>query len=287
MDVRFWTKSARPSRINHRRHNPHVAPLELTGKTIVVTRAAHQAEPFIRAIEAEGGTAILFPTISIKPPDSWDSCDRAIDSLHMYDGIIFTSANGVEFFVKRLDTRKISIQALTPKTICVVGEKTKEAVERFGLRVTTMPEKFTALDLANALREENLRGKSFLFARGNLGKDALPEVLKTLGASVDSVIVYQTCKPPRENVDGIQAMLMEKKIDAITFTSPSTFKNFIELFSPGILEELRPLTAIAVIGPVTAKAVKESGFSVDVLAKESTVDSLVSAIVEYVHRRQS
>jgi len=264
-----------------------MAPLGLSGKTIVVTRAAHQAEPFIRAIEAEGGTAIPFPTITIKPPDSWDPCDRAIDSLHMYDGIIFTSGNGVEFFTKRLDTRKKSIQELAPKMICVVGEKTKQAVERFGLRVTTMPEKFTALDLANALRQEDLHGKSFLFARGNLGKGTLPEVLKTLGANVDSVIVYQTCKPPRENVDHIQTMLMDRKIDVITFTSPSTFKNFIELFPLGTLEELRPSMAIAVIGPVTAKAVTESGFSVDMFAKESTAESLVRAIVEYVHRRHS
>ncbi len=264
-----------------------MASLGLTGKTIVVTRAAHQAEPLILAIEAEGGTVIPFPTISIEQPESWDPCDRAIDSLHMYDGIVFTSTNGVEFFAKRLDIRKRSIQELAPKMICVVGEKTKQAVERFGLRVTTMPERFTALDLANALREENLRSKSFLFARGNLGKNTLPEVLKTLGASVDSVIVYQTCKPPHEDVDRIRAMLMNREIDIVTFTSPSTFKNFIDLLSAGILEETRPKTAVAVIGPVTAKAVAESGFTVDVLAEESTVDSLVHAIVEYVHRRQS
>ena len=73
--------------------------MDLTGKTILVTRAAHQAEEFARAIERYGGTPILFPTIDVQPPKSWEECDRAIDGISRYDGFLFASANAVSFFL--------------------------------------------------------------------------------------------------------------------------------------------------------------------------------------------
>ena len=83
--------------------------MNLSGKTILVTRAAHQAASAVRIIERHGGTAIVFPTIEILPPPSWDACDRTLNILHMYDGIIFTSTNGVEFFFQRYQERNISV----------------------------------------------------------------------------------------------------------------------------------------------------------------------------------
>ena len=59
--------------------------LALSGKTILVTRSAHQSDGFVRAIEEHGGTAIVFPTIEIIAPLSWDQCEKAIASLYMYD----------------------------------------------------------------------------------------------------------------------------------------------------------------------------------------------------------
>ena len=78
----------------------------IANKTILITRAAHQAPEFADALRRLGGTPVLFPTIEIVAPASWDECDRAIDALYMYDGIIFTSRNGVEFFMRRLHERE-------------------------------------------------------------------------------------------------------------------------------------------------------------------------------------
>lgn len=90
--------------------------------------------------------------------------------------------------------------------------------------------------------------------------------------------------PKRENVDRIKILLAKNQIDVLTFTSPSTFKNFIELFSSEHITQGRRHLAIAVIGPVTAKAVKEFGFEIDIIPRESTIESLVEAITQYFSR---
>lgn len=254
--------------------------MTLSGKNILVTRASHQAQEFVRLIEQSGANAILFPTIEITPPLSWEKCDTAIDGLYMYDGLIFTSRNGAEFFFQRYSERGEDTAILKAKKIFAVGEKTKQTVEQQGLKVTVMPEKFTSSDLAKAIEQEDLHGKSFLFPRGNLGKDILQDNLKLLGAHVDAVTVYQTEPPKQQDVDNIKKMLFNEKIDIITFTSPSTFKNFIELFTNDERKFINQKSAIAVIGPVTAEAIEKAGLEVDVIAKESTVESLLRTIAD-------
>jgi len=252
--------------------------MTLSGKTILITRAAHQAADFVRAIEQHGGIAITFPTIEILPPVTWDACDRALANLYMYDGILFTSTNGVEFFFRRMAARDVSATELKSKMIFVVGEKTKQAVEQKGCTVNLMPDKFSASDLAKNINQLDLHGRSFLFPRGNLGKDVLQDNLKLLGARVDSVTVYQTTKPAQANISKVKSMLLNGKIDIATFTSPSTFKNFAGLFSEQELKEIAQKTKIAVIGPATASVMEDANFEADIIPPQSTVESLIDAI---------
>lgn len=252
----------------------------LNGKNILITRAAHQSNEIAELVKQRGGIPILFPTIEIVPPASWDECDRALERLYMYDGVIFTSGNGVEHFLGRLKEKEGSSAALKQKMIFVVGEKTKLSVEQNGLSVTLMPERFTAFDLASAVDQRDLAGKTFLFPRGNLGKDILQDTLKLLGANVDSVVVYRTQKPKDENVQPIRSLLLEGTIDVAAFTSPSTFHNFAELFTRDELVKIFGVTSIAVIGPATARSTAAAGFEADVIATQSTIESLVDSIAD-------
>lgn len=254
--------------------------MSLAGKTILVTRAAQQADNLVHLIEQNGGKAITFPTIEITPPDSWQPVDKAIESLHMYDGMIFTSANGVEFFFQRMNVHEVSLDEIKNKLLFAVGDKTKQSLEHLGLTITAVPEKFTAQDLARMLQQEDLQGKSFLFPRGNLSNDSLPATLKTLGAHIDTITVYKTVKPKLENIQRIRSLIQYGGIDVATFTSPSTFRNFTTLFSRVDLKNFFSKTKIAVIGPATAKAVQDAGFEPDIVAKKSTVESLVVTLVE-------
>jgi uroporphyrinogen-III synthase len=263
------------------RHRRPGSVTSLAGKTILITRAAHQAPEFVQLVRNHGGIAVEFPTIEILPPASWERLDRALDGLYMYDGLIFTSANGAEFFFRRMEERHDAIQDLRPKMIFAVGEKTKQAIERRELTVRAVPEKFTSFDLQKMLEHEDLNGKAFLFPRGNMGNDQLEGNLKILGAHVDPVVVYRTVQPQRENVDTLRANLLDGSIDAVTFTSASTFQNFQALFTGDRLKDILGRTSIAVIGPATASAVEDAGLDVDIVAKQPTIESLVDSMSAY------
>ena len=255
--------------------------MSLTGKKILITRAVNQAGEFAAAIRRLGGEPLFCPTIEIHPPESWKECDRCLKGIGEYDGLLFTSANAVKFFFMRVATLKISINGLRKKNTYAVGEKTKREVEKHSLSTVTIPEKFTGHELVGSLKASEMHGKRFLFPRGDLSGEVLVKKLHSMGARVDAVTIYQTKKPRPENVAQIGDLLSNRKIHIITFTSPSTVRNFISLFSPAIIEPLHQFTTIGVIGPVTARAAEQCGLKPDIVAKESTIESLAVALAEY------
>ena len=69
--------------------------------------------------------------------------------------------------------------------------------------------------------------------------------------------------------------------DVITFTSPSTVRNFMTILDrEGIV--LPAATTVASIGPVTSQAARDLGLQVGAQARESTVPGLVDAIAEHL-----
>jgi uroporphyrinogen III methyltransferase/synthase len=78
-------------------------------------------------------------------------------------------------------------------------------------------------------------------------------------------------------------LLAERRATIMTFTSTSTFTNFAALFPPEELRALSARTAIAVIGPATARAFEASGLRVDIMPAVSTIEGMVDAIADYVY----
>lgn len=252
--------------------------MSLKGKSVLVTRAASQAAEFVSAIERSGGKAILFPTISIEEPESWDTCDEYLGRLYMYEGLLFTSANAADFFFGRMKTLNIPSE-LQQKVIIAVGERTAGTIKKFGLDVTLTPEKFTSFDLARLLTQEDVRGKTFLFPRGNLSKDTLKAAIEGLGGAVDTVVVYRTTPPLDADIGKVREMIANREVDFITFTSPSTVHNFFS-FIP-LTSQLLEGCEIAVIGPVTESALRNMNIEPSIVAPAATAESLVQAMAAY------
>jgi len=103
--------------------------LPLFGKRIVVTRAKGQADALGARLRALGAAALELPTIEIRPAADYGPLDGAIAQLDSYDWLIFTSANGVRFFIDRLDRSARDLRALRAR-ICAIGPATRAAVER-------------------------------------------------------------------------------------------------------------------------------------------------------------
>ena len=82
---------------------PPLSGRPLSGKRILVTRPRAQAASLGDKLAGLGAEPILFPTIEIGQMEDHAPLDDAIRALPGYDWIIFTSANGVAAFWKRLD----------------------------------------------------------------------------------------------------------------------------------------------------------------------------------------
>ena len=248
--------------------------LPLFGKRIIVTRAQDQAAEFSERLRALGAEAIELPVISIQPPEDPVPLDRAIEQLGSYDWLIFTSVNGVRFFLDRLDRSQHDLRCLRAR-ICAIGPATRRAVENLHLKVDLMPEQYVAESLVQAFAGQTLSGKRVLLPRAAVARDLIPQELTKLGAQIDVVEAYRNVAPPESAARAKEIFSAAKKPDWITFTSSSTVKNLVSLVGLEALDGVR----VATIGPVTSETARNHGLKIEIEAKEFTLDGLVEALV--------
>jgi uroporphyrinogen III methyltransferase/synthase len=248
----------------------------LFGCRIVVTRAREQASDFRLMLTDLGAECIEFPTIAIEPPPSWEPLDAAIGRLSSYHWVIFTSVNGVGFFMQRLRAAGMDVRELKGIKVAAIGPKTAEALESFGLRPDLVPREYRAESILEGL-PERLDGLRFLMPRAAVARDVLPITLRERGGSVDVVTAYQTVLPASRSAE-IADRLRRGDIHCVTFTSSSTVTNFFSLLNKDEILPHLESTAIACIGPITAKTAEEHGLTVHIMPREYTISALVEAI---------
>ena len=253
--------------------------LPLFGKTFVVTRAETQAESLIQKLEERGAEALLYSSIKTVPPNDWNMLDQSLEKLSAYDGLIFTSVNGVHFFMQRLREKNKDIRELKGVRIYAIGPKTEQAVLDLNIKVDVVPESFVAESLIESMGKDNIAGKKFLLPRAMVARKVLPDTLSEMGASIDVAPTYQTIIPEKFDSSFIQR-LDEGNIDVITFTSSSTVTNFLNRVGQDHYEKLTGVT-IACIGPITQKTAEDRGLKVSIVPEQYTVDGLISAIDNY------
>jgi uroporphyrinogen III methyltransferase/synthase len=257
----------------------------LYGKRIVVTRARMQASRFVKVLSRLGADCIEFPTIEVVDPASWSPVDRAIENLEGYHWVLFTSSNGVKFFLKRLEVLGRDIRDLKGLKIGAIGPKTAGAWHRLGIRPEIVPPEYRAESVAACFGEIESKGVKILLPRAAKAREILPAELKRMGFQVDVVPVYRTIKPDYDT-DRVREMLEEGTIDMVTFTSSSTVINFFEMFEGRTrdLQEWMSRIGVACIGPVTAETARKMGLSVGLIPPEYTIESLTESIIEYFTR---
>jgi uroporphyrinogen III methyltransferase/synthase len=253
---------------------PDFARLPLFGKRIVVTRAKGQADALAGRLRALGAGVIEIPTIEIRPAADYGPLDRAMAELGCYDWLIFTSVNGVRFFLERLDRSAADLRALRAK-ICAIGPATRAAVEALHLKVDLMGKEYVAEGLLEAFAAHDLAGRRVLLPRAAVARDLVPMELAKRRARVDVVEAYRTVVPEGAAALARATFGAPRKPDFITFTSSSTVRNFVD--AAGV-ETLRGVKAVS-IGPVTTKAARSLGIEVVAEALAYTIEGLVEAIL--------
>jgi uroporphyrinogen III methyltransferase/synthase len=248
----------------------------LSGKRIVVTRTRKQAGALSGKLRALGAQVFELPTIRIEPPTDLRQFAELVRDAHLYDWIVFASANGVDAFFDIFFKLYDDAREIGGPRIAAVGPATAQRVKDFHLHVDLQPEEFVAEAVVRAFQKEgSIENQRILFVRAEKARDVLPKGLSALGAIVDEAFAYRTV-PEIRDTTGARRRLLEEGADLITFTSSSTVENFLELGLPwpkGM--------QIASIGPITSKTARDRGLKVDTEARRHDVDGLVEAIREF------
>jgi uroporphyrinogen III methyltransferase/synthase len=98
---------------------------------------------------------------------------------------------------------------------------------------------------------------------------------------------YRT-RPAMEEAVSLRETLLGGTVDAVTFTSSSTVRNFAALLGPGALDSLMmSRVAVACIGPVTAATAAALGLATQIMPAEYTIPALARAITAYFEAQRS
>lgn len=239
---------------------------------VVVTRRAEQVALFGDKLRAAGFYPVVFPTIQLQALPALD-LDRALAQIERFDWLLFSSANGVRFFFRRLSELKLSPRL--PRT-AVVGSATARELVEYDIQPDFMPDSFTGEALAAGLGD--LNGQHILLPRARLGRPQIVTRLRSQGAQITDIPLYDTVTAVPD-----PAALDELALgyEVITFASPSSVHGFLEISG-------KPLSSavVACIGPVTAEAAVDCGLPVPLMPDEYTLDGLVQLLTCYFGERK-
>jgi uroporphyrinogen III methyltransferase / synthase len=260
----------------------------LMGRRVLVTRSREQASELVDLLEAQGAEAVEAPLIDIVPPDDYGPLDEACERAGAFDWIVFTSANGASAFMDRLLQGPRDVRGLAGARLCAVGPGTAARLTRFGLKVDLVPDDHSADGVVTAIKAAGpIKGKRVLFPKGDIARDTLPEELRASGAEVTEVIAYRTVTAESDAHLGIYRQLLDRRIDAVTFSSASAVRAFVSIYGADQAVDLLNHTMVATIGPVTADAAVRYGITPQVTPATSTMPALVDALVAEFTRRAS
>jgi uroporphyrinogen III methyltransferase / synthase len=245
----------------------------LFGKTILVTRSEQQANEVSAPLREFGACVIEQPVIEIGEPERWNEVDALINDLGEFDYLVFSSRNGVTYFLNRLLAVGHDLRSLATVKIAAVGQRTAEQLREYHLKCDIVPKDFSAAALAEQIVARASQ-KRFAFIRASRGPDDLAKTIEQAGGLVRQVVAYS-----HRDVEVIQQSTLETmqrgEIDWVTVSSNAIARSLVRLFGAALAH-----TKLASLSPAIAHTLMELGFRTDVVAKEATMESLIDAIRE-------
>ncbi len=247
---------------------------DLTGLSILITRERKQALVMAGMVTARGGDPLVFPTIQTRlalPPGQVEAFRK---ELSRSSWVVLSSVTGAKFLMDILGESFLPL--LETRKVAAVGRKTASFLEESGCRVHLVPDKEDSRSLAEALCGILGDDDRVFSPRAKEGRRDLIDILKERGFRHVTPVLYET-GVPEYGADEVQRVL-DAGVSYATFTSPSTFQNFISLAGKESSASFFKNVKIAVIGDTTADCVAMQGFVVSVKPDYPDVERLLDAI---------
>ncbi len=188
-----------------------------------------------------------------------------------YTAVVLTSRKAVDHFFRMCKEMRVDVPDGL-KYFCI-SESTAFYLQKYvqyrKRKIFNGKQNFK--DLVEIIKKHE--NENFLLPCSDIHKHDLPKLLDENGINYKKAIIYKTLASDLSNVD-------IRKYDMLIFFSPSGVRSLIKNF-PDFDQNG---TLIAAFGPSTAKAVKEAGFTLDIIAPTKTAPSMTMAIEQFMQK---
>ncbi len=259
----------------------------LFGKRIIITRSRDQARELADELEQLGAQTIAAPIFRIAPAEDPEAIDRAAASVDAFQWVIFASANSVTRFFSALLSGPRDMRALGNVSVCAIGPTTADRILARGVKPDVVMPEVRIDDIVEAIGAAgSLDSQRVLIVRPDFLRDTLAVELARHGATVTDLVAYTTASasPESKEAQDIYRQLLEGRVDAVTFTSPTAVRRFASLIGSEQAADLLKTTVVAALGPVTAEAAEQLGINAQIVPETFTIDALVTALVQHFAR---
>jgi uroporphyrinogen-III synthase len=231
-------------------------PGPLRGVGVLVTRPRQQAETLMAAIQAEGGTAIAFPTLEIVPTADPQGLAGVIAHLRQFDLIVFVSPTSVEQAWPHILAR----HGDWPHgfRLAAVGQGSARMLKDYGGQHVLVPEEGADSESLLALPElQAVEGQRILIFRGEGGRELLADSLRDRGAEVEYAECYRRRRPTLDPAPVLE-LWQAGGIQAVTVTSSEILANLLDMIGERGRQLLQQ-TPLFVIHARIAAAARQQG----------------------------
>lgn len=244
---------------------------------VLVTRSVSQGKLLVQLLRGLGAAVWHMPAIRLAPAGKGERLTRIFRNLDTYDWLVFTSVNGVDFFVRLLKKYRVPRSRFDGTRIAAIGQVTAEHLRAYRFRVDLIPRQQTSEGLAAAFAKHPLRGKRVLLARADRARGVLAKGLRARGAKVDQVTTYRILKPNMD-LHRLRSFFQQPGPTFVTLASSESARNFLQTLPKNLRSMLGHSVAIASLGPITSRTLRKAGLPVAVEAERPSAASLVAAI---------
>lgn len=252
----------------------------LAGRQFLVTRPAEHQSALAGRLRSMGAQVIEMPAIQICQIEDNTRFEQALKE-QMEDRneswMVFTSSIGVRIFFEKLSKSGLDVRDILRGRVRIgaIGRATAKKLREYGWRADLIPEEYCAEALGKALAKEAEAGSSVRIFRAEKGSEELLPPLHKKGLYVEDIPLYDTVhRIYGEERSRIKKAMQEGQINAVTFTSASTVKGFVEAMGD---MDYTVCQAVC-IGRQTAREAAKYGMQLEI-AKQASIDSMVELLM--------
>lgn len=250
----------------------------LAGLTVAVTRPAHQSQPLLDALRAQGALAQSVPLLAfsaLQTAEQQAAIDRQLALLDQMDFAVFISRNAADFLLAALKQRNLPWPAHVPAF--TVGHPTANYLRRLGIPCVSPTERLDSEGLLALPAMQAVHGKRGIIFRADVGRELLAHTLTERGAQIEKCVLYCRHCPPEAAENWQQFLSLQAARRAICLNSQETINHWLQI-APSAAQ----LDITAVVPAVRLRDdLLHRGWSHVLLAADATDASMLNTLLAW------